>query len=136
MATIITPRPPLNLFEVVRRNLTSDWQTIYDVPYYLVPAEGPTPDQTIETAAIMTGFIVTPQGGNAARVSIRILDLNDTPFPMIDQAYAPLNDFLSVVLDRQVARSGEKIQAKIEADEDALLHFSFILNQREQFTVL
>jgi len=43
MVTITTPRPPLNLFEVVRAEVGVEWTTIYDVPDYLIPAEGPNP---------------------------------------------------------------------------------------------
>jgi len=133
---IITPRPPLNLFEVIRLPLSDQWETIYEVPFYRIPASGPNPEQIIQTAAIMTGILVTPTGGGNARASLRILSATNVPFPIIDQAYAPANDFLSMVLDRQVVRSGELIQMKIETGEQAYAHFSFILNQREAFTVL
>ena len=33
MVTITTPRPPLNLFEVVRAEIGVEWTTIGDVPY-------------------------------------------------------------------------------------------------------
>ena len=73
MVTITTPRPPLNLFEVVRQTLTADWATVYDVPDYLIPAEGPTSARSIATAAIMTGVLITPAAEASARVSIRVL---------------------------------------------------------------
>ena len=136
MVTITTPRPPLNLFEVVRVPLTEEWETVYDVPDYLIPAEGPNPARSIGTAAIMTGVLITPTAEIAVRVSIRILALNNTPWLLLDRAFAPAGDVLSIGLDRQVLRTGERFQMKVEAGEAAVAHFSFILNQREDFTVI
>jgi hypothetical protein len=135
MATIITPRPPLNLFEVVRAEIGDQWTTIYDVPDYLIPGEGPNPTRSIGTAAIMTGIAICPLGGAGVSVSVRVLALNgEDGFLMIDGAIAPMGDFLSISLDRQVLRSGEKLQVKCGAVQTAMAHFSFILNQREEFT--
>ena len=136
MATITTPRPPLNLFEVVRQSLTADWATVYDVPDYLIPAEGPNPARSIAAAAIMTGVLITPAAEASARVSIRVLGADNTPWLLLDRAFAPSGDVLSIGLDRQVLKSGERLQMKVEAGEAAVAHFSFILNQREDFTVI
>ncbi len=136
MATITTPRPPLNLFEVVRQSLDPEWATVYDVPDYLIPAEGPNPARSVAAAAIMTGVLITPTSEAAVRVSIRVLALNNTPWLLLDRAFAPSGDVLSIGLDRQVLKSGERLQMKVEAGEAAVAHFSFILNQREEFTVI
>ena len=136
MVTITTPRPPLNLFEVVRAEIGVEWTTIYDVPDYLIPGQGPNPARSIGTAAIMTGVLITPTAGASVRVSIRILALNNTPWLLLDRAFAPAGDVLSIGLDRQVLRAGERFQMKVEASEAAIAHFSFILNQREDFTVI
>ena len=136
MATITTPRPPLNLFEVVRQALDPEWATLYDVPDYLIPAEGPNPARSVGAAAIMTGVLITPAAEAAVRVSIRVLAANNTPWLLLDRAFAPAGDVLSIGLDRQVLKSGERLQMKVEAGEAAVAHFSFILNQREDFTVI
>jgi len=136
MATITTPRPPLNLFEVVRQALGPEWATVYDVPDYLIPTEGPNPARSVAAAAIMTGVLITPTSEAAVRVSIRVLALNNTPWLLLDRAFAPSGDVLSIGLDRQVLKSGERLQMKVEAGEAAVAHFSFILNQREEFTVI
>ena len=68
MVTITTPRPPLNIFEVVRAEIGVEWAIIYDVPDYLIPAEGPNPARSIGTAAIMTGVLITPTAEAAVRV--------------------------------------------------------------------
>lgn len=134
MTTIVTPRPPLNLFEVRRTIVDSEWTTIYVVPTYTIPASGPTPQRVVGAAAIMTGIAVCPASPAGANVSVRILDTSGTPFPLINDAIAPGNDFLSISLDRQVLRSGETIQVRCGAGQSAATHLSFILNQREEFT--
>lgn len=136
MPTITTPRPPLNLFEVVRQDLTADWATVYDVPDYLIPASGPDPARTIAAAAIMTGVLITPAAEAAVRVSIRVLAVNNTPWLLLSRAVAPPGDVLSIGLDRQVLKSGERLQMKVDVGDAAVAHFSFILNQREDFTVI
>jgi len=135
MGTIITPRPPLNLFEVVRTEIGSDWQTIYDVPSYTIPANGPNPLRVVGTAAIMTGLAVCPLTPAGATISARVLAANGADnFLLIDGAFSPSGDFLSISLDRQVLRNGEQLQVKCAAAQTAMTHFSFILNQREEFT--
>lgn len=135
MATITTPRPPLNLFEVVRTQIGSDWQTIYDVPSYTIPANGPNPSRVVGTAAIMTGLAVCPLTPAGATISARVLAANGADnFLLIDGAIAPAGDFLSISLDRQVLRNGERLQVKCGEEQSAMTHFSFILNQREEFT--
>jgi len=136
MVTITTPRPPLNLFEVVRQTLGPEWATVFDVPDYQIPATGPDPARSLGAAAIMTGVLITPTAEAAVRVSIRVLALNNTPWLLLDRAFAPSGDVLSIGLDRQVLKSGERLQMKVEAGEAAVAHFSFILNQREDFTVI
>ena len=106
------------------------------MPDYLIPSEGPNPARSIGTAAIMTGVLITPTAEAAVRVSIRILALDNTPWLLLDRAFAPAGDVLSIRLDRQVLRTGERFQMKVEASEAAVAHFSFILNQREDFTVI
>ncbi len=135
MATIITTRPPLNLFEVRRTEVASDWTTLYDVPDYTIPASGPNPQRIVGAAAIMTGLAVCSLAGDGASVSVRIRNAaGNQDFLLIDGAFAPAGDFLSISLDRQVLRSGETLQVKCGAGQSAVVHFSFILNQREEFT--
>jgi hypothetical protein len=137
MAIIITtPRPPLNLFEVSRVEVLSAWTTIYEVPYYFIPVNGPNPARTLEAAAIMTGVLITPLVDTNAYISMRVLDANSQSWPIANDLFVPKNDFLAVSLDRQILRSGERLQMQVEAGQSAFAHFSFILNQREEFTVI
>lgn len=136
MTTIITPRPPLNLFEVVRMQATDVWTTIYTVPEYQVPASGPTPQRTIGAAAIMNGLLVTNTALSTVAVSIRILNAGGSPFSVLNAAPIPSNDFMIVALERQVMLTDEAIQVKMNTAQTASVHFSFILNTREEFVVI
>jgi len=136
MTTIITPRPPLNLFEVVRMQATDVWTTIYTVPEYQVPASGPTPQRTLSAAAIMNGLLVTNTALSTVAVSIRILNTSGSPFSVLNAAPIPSNDFMIVALERQVMLTDEAIQVKMNTAQTASVHFSFILNTREEFVVI
>lgn len=136
MTTIITPRPPLNLFEAIRMQATDAWTTIYTVPEYQVPASGPTPQRTLSAAAIMNGLLVANTSVSTVAVSIRILDVNGTPRSILNAAPIPANDFMIVALERQVMLTDEAIQVKMNTSQTADIHFSFILNTREEYVVL
>jgi hypothetical protein len=136
MTTIVTPRPPLNLFEAVRLNATDQWTNIYTVPKYQVPASGPVPQRDINAAAIMNGLIVTNTTGGLIDVSIRIIGADSNEYPIVEEAPVPVNDFMIVSLERQVMLTDESIQVKLGTAQTATVHFTFILNTREEFEVL
>lgn len=133
MATIITPRPPLNLFEVVRLNVTSTWQTLYEVPDYQIPANGPNPQRTLSAAAIITNLIVSNEATDTVEVSVKIIDSSNNEFILANKLPVFEFDFASLGVERQVLKSGEKIQLKVEATQSAVAMLSFVLNQREEF---
>lgn len=163
-APIETTRPPLNLFKVIRKNISSTdgWVDLYEVPRYHIPSNGLEPDRYVEAAAIMTGLLISNTNiGSAISDNIRVSARIKTPYInesgvtigtedhlIVYQTYVPARDFASVGLDRQVMTSalknavdntGEILQVKIEEKEGggastATIHFSFILNQREEFT--
>jgi hypothetical protein len=80
MKLITTAKPPLNLFEVVRKQFSysaTDWTTVYEVPAYKVPKSAIEPTRLIDIACIMTGVLVTNPGtiGNGdgdIEVSVKI----------------------------------------------------------------
>jgi len=136
MPTIVTPRPPLNLFEAVRLNATDAWTTIYTVPKYQIPASGPVPQRDINAAAIMNGLIVTNTTNGLIDVSIRIIGVDTNEYPIVEEATVPVNDFMIVSLERQVMLTDEAIEVKLGTGQTASVHFTFILNTREEFEVL
>jgi hypothetical protein len=144
--TIISPKPPLNLFEVNRFQLQgNNFFTILDVPKYVVPATTLAPSYAINTAAIMTGLTISNITGNNTitgsdiTASVRIIGTDNREYYVVKKAPVPVNDFIYIGLDRQVLLSGERLQVSCDSSNgvsnDAAVHFSFIINQRETFEV-
>jgi hypothetical protein len=140
MPTILTPRPPLNLFEAIRVNIANPdgvtWTTIYQTPLYRVPASGPDPQRDIPAAAIMTGVIVANTSVVPILLSARILDTVGNPFSLLTDIQVPVGDYILLDMDRQVLKTDETLQLQCGQATTATAHFSFILNQREEFTVI
>lgn len=137
MAVIIqSPKPPLNLFEAARLNLTSSWQTIYEVPEYFVPADGADPAKELPCACIMTGLIISNPQSTYIQASVQILSEGGVAYTVLNQLPIPNNDFAMVSLERQVMQSRERLQVKVNPGQAGTCHFSYILNQREEFEVL
>jgi hypothetical protein len=139
MTVIITKRPPLNLFDVVRVAVDDTATEIYEVPSYQIPAEGPNPQRDIGAAAILTNMIVANTTAGAATITIWIetgVGTNATQF-YVAQALAVAEDgYIKVDLDKQIMQSEEKILCQMGTGETAEVHLSFVLNQREEFTVI
>lgn len=140
-ANTSTPRPPLNVFEASRANLTGNtWVELAEVPQYYIPANGPTPARTVNAVAIMTGLTITNTTNNSIEASARIVGSDGTEYPVITESVIPPNDFLIISFDRQVMMTWEKMEVSIPsnstADSHATAHFTYIINQREEFTLL
>jgi hypothetical protein len=136
MTVIVTKRPPLNLFDVVRISVEDTATEIYEVPSYEIPAEGPNPQRDIDAAAILTNMIVANTTAAAATVTIWIEDASSTQF-FVAQALPVAEDgYIKVDLDKQIMQSREKIYCQMGTSETAEVHLSFVLNQREEFTVI
>lgn len=140
-ANTVTPRPPLNIFEVERKQLQSNtWFQIIQVPGYYVPEIRPNPAKTVNTAAIMTGLVISNLHTSTIRVSARIQGTDGAYYTVVNSAPVPPNDFLSIGLDRQVMKTGEKLEVSVPSNttsaNHAAVHFSYILNQREEFTII
>jgi len=132
-ANTVTPRAPLNIFEVTRKNLAGDglWANLVVVPHYYIPENGPVPAKTVNTSAIVTGLIITNRHTATIRASAKILS-NGGEYFIIKDASVPPRDFLSVGFQRQILLSGEVMQASSTIGP-ADVHFTYIVNQREEF---
>jgi hypothetical protein len=139
IANTSTPRPPLNIFEASRKRLPGDdWVEIARVPRYFVPAVGPIQEKFVNAVAIMTGIVITNVHDETIQASVRIRGIDGVNYIVIDSAPIPKNDFLSVGLERQVMMTGEVLEIQIPSndqgnDTHAHVHFSYIINQREEF---
>jgi hypothetical protein len=136
MTTIITPRPPLNLFNVNRIIVPSFFTTILDVPEYVIPANGPNPQRTLFAVALLTSLIVANNSGDVLQFSIRVLDGSNTSWLLLNQMDIPPNDFALIDLGKQNLPSGERLQLKCENFQGATASLSYVLNQREEYTVI
>jgi len=136
MPTIITPRPPLNLFNVARIQVPSFYTTILDVPNYLIPANGPNPQRTVQAVALLTSLIVANNSNATIQFSMQVLDASNAGWLILNKMDIPPNDFALIELGKQNMPSGERLQLKCENFQGAVASLSYVLNQREEFTVL
>mgnify|MGYP001048107695 CR=1 FL=1 len=136
MPTITTPRPPLNLFEVSRINVPSFYTTILETPDYLIPANGPNPARTVQAVALLTSLIVANNSDDDLQFSVRVLDADSNSWLILNQMDIPPNDFALIELGKQNLPSGDRLQLKCENFQGAVASLSYVLNQREEFTVI
>jgi hypothetical protein len=136
MPTITTPRPPLNLFEVSRINVPSFYTTILETPDYLIPANGPNPQRTVQAVALLTSLVVANNSSAALQLSIRVLDGSGASWLLLNQMDVPPNDFALIELGKQNLPSGDRLQLKCENFQGAVASLSYVLNQREEYTVI
>jgi len=136
MTTIVTPRPPLNLFNVARLNVQSFWTTILETPDYLIPQNGPNPARTVEAVALLTSLVVSNNSTSDIQLSIRAVDDNAVSWLILNQMDIPPNDFAVIELGKQNLPSGSSLQLRTENFQGAVAVLSYVLNQREEYTEL
>ena len=136
MPTITTPRPPLNLFNVERVVIPSFYTTVLETPDYLIPAIGPNPQRTVEAVALLTSLMVSNNSNATLQLSARIVNTTGVEFLILNQMDIPPNDFAVIDLGKQNLRSGERLDLKTENFQGAIANLSYVLNQREEYTVI
>ena len=136
MPTITTPRPPLNLFNVERVVIPSFYTTVLETPDYLIPAIGPNPQRTVEAVALLTSLMVSNNSNATLQLSARIVNTTGVEFLILNQMDIPPNDFAVIDLGKQNLRSGERLDLKTENFQGAIATLSYVLNQREEYTVI
>lgn len=136
MPVITSPRPPLNLFNVARMNVSSTWTTLLDTPTYQIPAAGPTPARTVEAVALLTSLVVSNNTSGAVQLSVRVLDGANNTWVLLNEMSIPPNDFALVDLGKQNLPSNDRLQLKVNTSQSAVASLSYVLNQREEFVVI
>ena len=136
MAIITTPRPPLNIFDRSRLDVDDTWQTILEAPTYRIPENGPNPERDVEVVALLTSLIVTNTDSETIQVSLRAEDSSGATWPIVTDLPVPVNDFALIELGKQNLPSDDQLQITVGTDQTATAHLSYVLNQREEFTVL
>lgn len=136
MPTITTPRPPLNLFNVARILVPSFWTTILETPDYFIPANGPNPARTVQAVSLLTSLVVANNGADTIQLSIQIVDANGDGWLLLNDMDIPPNDFALIELGKQNLASGESLQLRCNDFQGATASLSYVLNQREEYTVI
>lgn len=134
---ITTPRPPLNLYEVVREvvDSTPGGTTLYEVPEYLIPANGPVPARTQYAAAIITSAIAANVGPSSVILQVRVVEPDSSTFTLLPAVEVPADGYSVLDIGQQIFRSGDRIVAEtVSGAVDVSV--SFVLNTRELFEVL
>lgn len=137
-ANTITPRPPLNIFDVTRKELQgSDWFTLLTVPSYWIPKNGPVAGRGVNTACIMTGLTISNIHTGTIQVSAQVVGQDGHAYYVLKNAPVPANDYISIGFERQLMLSGEELRVSVPSNagsaNHAVAHFSYIVNQREEF---
>jgi hypothetical protein len=133
---ITTPRPPLNLYETKRVSATNTALTVYEVPTYRIPANGPNPQRDVGAVALLTSALVANTTAGAATVSLWVVDANDDQFYLTSGTTVAANGNLSIALDKVFLQSGDRLRVQMGTGHTADVHISFVLNLREEFTVV
>lgn len=136
MPTIISPRPPLNLFNASRIQVPSFWTTILDTPNYQIPANGPNPARTVSAVALLTSLVVANNSTAVLQLSAKIVDSDGAEWLILNEMDVPPNDFVVIDLGKQNLPSGDRLQLRCENFQGAIASLSYVLNQREEYTVL
>lgn len=137
MVEIASPRPPLNIFNVKRAGLSgTSWVEVHKTPKYIIPAVGPNPARTVKVVSLLTSLIVTNPGSAAIQVSLRIRDASNNTWTVLNSLPVPPNDFALIELGKQNLPSDESIEARVGDGQNAIVHLSFVENQREEFEVV
>lgn len=136
MSVIVSPRPPLNIFDVRRLNLSGDsWVTLLRTHSYLIPAIGPNPERPIQVVSLLTSLIVTNSISSTIDVSLRVV-ASGGEFTLLNQLPVPVRDFAVIELSKQNLPSGEELQIRLNAGQTGVAHLSFVSNQREEYEEL
>jgi len=136
MITITSPRPPLNLFNTNRIVVPSFYTTIIDVPQYVIPANGPSPSRTVQAVALLTSLILANNSNDDIQASLQIVDAQGSQWLILNKMTIPPNDFALIDLAKQNLISGETLQIRTENFQGAIASLSYVLNQREEYTVI
>jgi len=141
MATIVSPDPPLNIFDRVRFDADETWRTLYETPQYQIPASGPNPTRIVEAVALLTSMIVANDSEQTVQVSLRAATGTESGGDLVTHTIinglpVPPGDFALLELGKQNLPSNDRLEIKMDAGQTGVAHLSFVVNQREQYEVI
>jgi len=137
MAIIRTPKPPLNIMGSDRLAVSDAWQTILEVPTYQIPADGPgDTDEDVLAVAILQKLHVFNDSGAAAKISVRVVDTVPANWLLVFEQDVADGATAVVEIEKQNLLSEEELQIKMDTGKTGVAHLSYVLNQRESYTVV
>ena len=116
--------------------MPSFYTTILETPDYLIPANGPNPQRTVQAVALLTSLVIANNSNAVLQLSVRVLDRFGQSWLLLNQMDVPPNDFALIELGKQNLPSGDQLQLKCENFQGAVASLSYVLNQREEYTVI
>lgn len=118
--------------------LTDEWQTMIDVPQYLVPEEtfGGTEVIVPGVAEVVGPLLVCNVSGLTASVSVKAVRYEDantsSEFIIANEIPVSSNDLINIPLNGQFFTSGDKLQVKSDANTSLHATISYTVGQSEQ----
>lgn len=119
--------------------LSSDWETIIDVPSYEIPeiVFGGTTVVVPGVAEIISPMIISNIDTQTARVSVRIYRAEaNTSFIIANELPVPAYDALPIPLNGQFIYTGDTIDVKSSSNNSINVTISYTVGQAEQDDVV
>lgn len=136
MTTIITTSQAPDAKPVgLSVSLTTDWETIIEVPSYEVPelVFGGTTTVVPGVAEIISPMIISNVDTQTANVSVRIYrSSSNTAFIIVNELPVPAYDVLPLPLNGQFIYTGDTIDVKASANAAINITISYTVGQAEQ----
>ena len=117
------------------RTLTSDWQTVIEVPSFEVPREsfGGGTDVVPGVAEIISPMLICNTTGLTETISIRIFrDSSNTNFLIANELPVPSNDILPIPLNGQFVYTGDLLEVKASSNNAVDITLSYTVGQAEE----
>lgn len=115
--------------------LTTEWETIIDVPSYEVPelVFGGTTTVVPGVAEIISPMIISNVDTNTANISVRIYrSSSNTSFIIANEVPIPAYDVLPLPLNGQFIYTGDTVDVKSSANSAINVTISYTVGQAEQ----
>jgi hypothetical protein len=117
------------------KTLTTDWETIIEVPSFEVPEESFGGGSVVVpgVAELISPMLVCNTTSSTSRLSIRVYRLEtDTNFLITNELPIPSNDIVSIPLNGQFIYSGDLVQVKGSDNNTLDITLSYTIGQAEE----
>jgi len=121
------------------QTLTTNWETLIEVPSYEVPQQsfGGGTDIVPGVGEIISPMLVSNKGANTASISIRVYrDSSNSYFSITNELLVPVNDLYAFPLNGQFIYTGDVLEAKASLDDTLDITMSYTVGQAEEDDVI